>query len=300
MEENRPISGLALVNKEAGMTSQTVVTRLRHMLGVAKAGHTGTLDPMAQGVLPVLLGRAVKASEFLLTGDKHYSAVLLLGTETDTEDVTGRVLATNTQIPGADAVRAVAATFVGERLQVPPMYSAIRVGGRRLMELAREGKTVEREARPITVFSLDVTPLSEKTYRLDVVCSKGTYIRTLCADIGRALGCGGCMQALTRTEAAGYPLARALTLGEWESMGEEARRAAIIPTEELFSGCEAVRLSPFFARLAHNGLPIYLKKIGRAYPLGTRLRLLDEDGFFALGEVREEEEGAAVRPIRQF
>jgi tRNA pseudouridine55 synthase len=168
------------------------------------------------------------------------------------------------------------------------------------MELAREGKTVAREARPITVFSLAVTPLTERTYRLDVVCSKGTYIRTLCADIGRALGCGGCMQALCRTEAAGYPISRAHTLAEWEGMSEEERRAAIIPVQDLFASCEAVTLPPFFARLAHNGLPIYLKKIGRTYSLGTRLRLLDEQGFFAVGEVREEEEGIAVRPIRQF
>ncbi len=300
MEQHAPFSGLALVNKENGMTSQTVVTRLKRLLGADKAGHTGTLDPMAEGVLPVLVGRAVKASEFLLTGDKHYSAVLLLGTETDTEDVTGRVLATSDAIPDEARVREVCASFVGQVMQVPPMYSAIRVGGRRLMELAREGKTVEREARPITVFSLAVTPLTERTYRLDVVCSKGTYIRTLCADIGRALGCGGCMQALCRTEAAGYPISRAHTLAEWEGMSEAERRSAIIPVEELFADCATVLLPPFFARLAHNGLPIYLKKIGCTYPLGTRLRLLDDRGFFAVGEVREEEEGVAVRPIRQF
>ena len=300
MEQTKKLSGLALVNKENGMTSQTAVTRLKRLLAADKAGHTGTLDPMAEGVLPVLIGRAVKASEFLLTGDKHYSAVLLLGCETDTEDVTGTVLATSTEIPDEARVREVCASFVGEIRQVPPMYSAIRVGGRRLMELAREGKTVEREARPVTVFSLNVTRLSEMTYRLDVVCSKGTYIRTLCADIGRALGCGGCMQALCRTEAAGFPLARAYTLGEWEQMSEEERHRAIIPVEALFADCEALTLSPFFARLAHNGLPIYLKKIGRSYPIGTRLRLQDEHGFFAVAEVREEAEGVAARPIRQF
>ena len=159
MEQGMKISGLALVNKEKGLTSQAVVTRLRRTLGVDKAGHTGTLDPMAEGVLPVLLGRAVKASEFLLTGDKHYRATLLLGQETDTEDVTGNVTATSDEIPGEARVREVCAAFVGESLQIPPMYSAIRVGGRRLMELAREGKTVEREARPITVYSLDVLRL---------------------------------------------------------------------------------------------------------------------------------------------
>ncbi len=293
-------SGLLLVNKEAGITSQAVVTRVKRLLAVEKAGHTGTLDPMAEGVLPVLVGRAVKASEFLLAGDKHYRATLLLGQETDTEDTTGRVLATSPHIPDEAAVRAVCRRFVGDLLQVPPMYSAIRVGGKRLMELARAGVTVDREPRKIKVFSLIVTPLTEKSYQLDVVCSKGTYIRTLCADIGRALGCGGCMQALCRTQAAGYDLSQAYTLQELEAMSGAERLAAVLPTESLFSDCPAVQLPPFFARLAHNGLPIYLKKIGRADPLGTRLRLYDGDRFFALAEVRQEEEGPAARPIRQF
>lgn len=301
MAEPMEPSGLVLVNKEAGLTSQAVVTRVKRLFGVKKAGHTGTLDPMACGVLPVLIGRAVKASEFLLTSVKHYSAVLRLGVETDTEDTTGTVLATSPDRPSAAEVVAVSREFVGDLMQIPPMYSAIRVGGRRLMELARHGETVAREARPIHVYSLDVTPLDTDTYRLDVVCSKGTYIRTLCADIGRRLGCGGCMQALTRTEAAGYPLSSARTLGEWEALSPEARAAAVIPPADLFPDTAEVHLSPFFARLAHNGLPIYLRKIARAdLALGTRARLFDGDGFFALAEVREEEEGPALRPIRQF
>ncbi len=295
-----PISGLVLVHKEEGMTSQSVVTRVKRLFGVQKAGHTGTLDPMATGVLPVLVGRAVKASDFLLSAEKHYRAELLLGRETDTEDITGATLAESDDIPPEPRVQEVASRFVGEILQTPPMYSAIRVGGKRLMELAREGKTVERESRPITVYSLTATRLSERVYALDVHCSKGTYIRTLCADIGRALGCFGCMQALCRTETAGYPLSACHTLAAYEAMSEEERFAAIIPTEELFGDAARVTLPPFFARLARNGLPIYLRKIGRADPLGTRLRLYDADGFFALGEVREEEEGIAVRPIRQF
>ncbi len=301
MAEGMELSGLVLVNKEAGLTSQAVVTCVKRLFGVKKAGHTGTLDPMACGVLPVLIGRAVKASEFLLTSVKHYSAVLRLGVETDTEDVTGTVLATSSARPSVEEVAEVGREFVGELMQIPPMYSAIRVGGQRLMELARRGETVEREARPITVYSLDVTPLDADTYRLDVVCSKGTYIRTLCADIGRRLGCGGCMQALTRTEAAGYPLSAAYTLGEWEALSPKARTAAVIATADLFPAAPAVSLPPFFARLARNGLPIYLRKIARTdLALGTRARLFDGDGFFALAEVREEEEGLALRPIRQF
>ena len=295
-----PISGLVLVNKEAGVTSQTVVNRVKRLFGAAKAGHTGTLDPMATGVLPVLVGRAVKANDFILSAEKHYRAELLLGRDTDTEDVTGATLAESDDIPDESTVQATVSRFVGEQMQIPPMYSAIRVGGRRLMEIAREGKTIEREGRPITVYSLTATRLSCRVYALDVHCSKGTYIRTLCADIGRALGCFGCMQALMRTETAGFSLAACHTLAEYEAMTEEKRLAAVIPTEALFPLAPRVELPAFFARLAHNGLPIYLRKIGRTDPLGSYIRLYDGGVFFALGEVREEEEGLAVRPIRQF
>ena len=298
--EKSKISGLVLVNKELGMTSQTVVNRVKRLFSADKAGHTGTLDPMATGVLPILLGRAVKASEFLLTSRKHYRATLLLGTETDTEDVTGSVLRQTDESPCERTVYEACYGMIGDSLQIPPMYSAIRVGGRRLMELAREGKTVEREARPITVYKLDARRTGERTYELDVECSKGTYIRTLCADIGKKLGCGGTMAALCRTEAAGYPLSAAHTLAELEEMSEAERLSFVIPPADIFASVEALTLPPFYARLAHNGQPIYLKKIGRADPLGTHLRLYDEAGFFALGEVREEEAGIAVRPMRQF
>ncbi len=293
-------NGLILLYKERGMTSQTAVNRVKRLFGADKAGHTGTLDPLAEGVLPVLLGRAVKASEFLLTGEKHYRAALLLGEATDTEDVTGTVTATTHRIPTEEELLAAARSFVGETMQIPPMYSAIRVGGRRLMEIARAGGEVARDARPITVYALDVTRVSDRVYTLDVHCSKGTYIRTLCADIGRAAGSLGCMQSLLRTEAAGYPLDRTHTLDALAAMTDEERATAIIPPEEIFSALPPVRLPDFFARLAHNGQPIYLRKIGRADPVGTRLAFYDADGFFAVAEVREEEEGLAARPIRQF
>ena len=294
------LCGLVPIRKQGGMTSQTVVNRVKRILGISCAGHTGTLDPMAEGVLPVLVGRGVKAGEYLLESDKHYRATLLLGTETDTEDVTGTVLATSDDIPLPDRVFEVAATFRGEQMQIPPMYSAIRVGGKRLMELAREGKTVEREARPITVYSLGVTQIDRRRYTLDVICSKGTYIRTLCADIGRALGCGGTMETLLRTEAAGIPLAECYTLDGLEAMTEENRRAAVRPVDTLFESAPAVTLPAFYARLARNGLEIYLKKIGRSDPVGTRLRFYDEQGFFALAEVRLYEGGAAAKPLKQF
>ena len=293
-------SGAVIVYKEQNMSSQGAVSRLKRILGEKKAGHTGTLDPLATGVLPILVGRGVKASEYILTEDKHYRTTLLLGITTDTEDITGSILTECDEIPDEAAVRSAVQGMVGEIEQVPPMYSAIKIGGRKLYDLAREGKTVEREARLITVYSIDCEKLSDKEYALDVHCSKGTYIRTLCADIGKALGCGGTMKTLERTECAGFTIKDAHTLDEIEKMSEEEREALIIPTENLFPTVESIMVSPFFTRLARCGVEIYLKKINVEAEIGKRFKLFDENGFFALGEVREFEDGLAIKPIKQF
>ena len=293
-------NGVIIINKEIGPTSQGVVNRVKRLLGASKAGHTGTLDPMATGVLPVLVERGVKASEFMLSSDKHYVATLLLGRTTDTEDVTGEILTESDNIPGESEVLSAISGFVGEYMQTPPMYSALKIGGKKLCDLAREGVTVEREPRRVTIHSLTAEKLSEREYALDVHCSKGTYIRTLCADIGARLGCGGCMKTLCRASASGFTLADAHTLTQLENMTEEERDMCVFPVEYIFRDLEEVRLSPFFARLAHSGLEIYLKKIDLDLSEGTRVRLSDADGFFALGEVREFEEGRAIKPIRQF
>ncbi len=292
-------SGVVIVNKEAGMSSQAVVTRVKRLFGADKAGHTGTLDPMATGVLPVLIGRAVKASEFMLTEDKHYRAALLLGVTTDTEDITGEVLTRSDIVPSESEVMRAALGFVGEIMQTPPMYSALKVGGKKLYELARSGVTIEREARAVHIHSLVCERISEREYSLDVHCSKGTYIRTLCADIGKALGTGGTMKALERCEASGFTLSEAHTLGELEAMADE-RVNVIIPVERVFDKLMAVSLSPFFARLARSGQQIYLRKLGLELDVLTRVKLYDGDGFFAVGEVREFEDGLAIKPIRQF
>lgn len=293
-------SGVVIVNKEAGMSSQAVVTRVKRLFSLDKAGHTGTLDPMATGVLPVLIGRGVKASEFMLTEDKHYRAVLLLGMTSDTEDITGEVLSRSDVIPKESEVYAAVSRFVGEIMQTPPMYSALKVGGKKLYELARSGVTVEREARPVRIYSLGCERLGEREYSLDVHCSKGTYIRTLCADIGAALGVGGVMKALLRCEASGFGLDEAHTIGEIEAMSEVEREGLIIPIERIFEKLPAVTLQPFFAHLARSGQQIYLKKIGIEFDILTRVKLYDNDGFFAVGEVREFDEGLAIKPIRQF
>lgn len=290
-------SGIVLLEKESGMTSHTAVRRLARLFGVEKAGHTGTLDPMATGVLPVLIGRGVKASEYLTEGDKHYIATLRLGLTTDTEDITGTTLRVSDRLPDEAEVLATLQAFRGEILQTPPMYSALKVGGHKLMDLARRGVTVEREPRPITVHRLTAEKLSESDYRLDVVCSKGTYIRTLCADIGAALGVGGVMASLCRAEAAGFPLSACRTLAAYEAMTEEERNAAVIPTEALFTCLPALYFPPFFARLAENGQRVDEKKLGASYPEKTRLRLVDDAGFFAIGEITPE---GSVRVLKLF
>lgn len=293
-------SGVVILNKEEGITSQGAVNRLKRLLGADKAGHTGTLDPLATGVLPILVGRAVKASEFLLTGDKHYRATFILGMETDTEDITGKVISESDNIPSESEVMAAINSMLGDSMQIPPMYSAIKVGGRKLYELAREGQTAEREPRPITVFEIVPRKISDREYEIDVKCSKGTYIRTVCADIGKKLGCGAAMTSLKRLSASGFGIEISHTLSEIEAMTEKEREALIIPTEEIFKDKAEVFLPPFFSRLARCGVEIYLKKIKMDIPTGETVRLTDEKGFFALGEVREFDSGRAIKPIRQF
>lgn len=293
-------NGVIIINKGEGLTSQAVVNRVKRLLSADKAGHTGTLDPMATGVLPVLVNRGVKASEFMLTSDKHYVATLLLGVTTDTEDVTGVILTTSADIPDEEKVREVVSEFVGEYMQTPPMYSALKVGGKKLYELAREGQVIEREARAVRIHSISVERLSDIEYSLDVECSKGTYIRTLCADIGARLGCGGTMKTLQRCEASGFLLSDSITLDQLEALTVEERWERVLPVEHIFREKKEVFLEPFFARLARAGQEIYLKKVRMSIPEGELVCLTDSEGFFALGEVRNFEAGLAIKPIRQF
>lgn len=302
MELTPACSGILLINKCPGMTSHDVVNKVRRLYKTKQVGHTGTLDPMATGVLPVLIGRAAKAAEYLVAEDKCYSAVLKLGVATDTEDITGVILRASVAIPNAEAVRTVCARFVGEIEQIPPMYSALKVNGKKLCDLARQHIEIERQARKITISSLAVEPINEQEglYRLDVHCSKGCYIRTLCADIGAALKCGGCMASLRRTKSGQYPLSLCHTVEEIEGLTEEERIALLLPTESLFDTLPIVSLSDFYGKLASSGCPIYLEKIGICLPLGTKVRLYRNSIFFALGEVGEYEEGIAVKAVKQF
>ena len=242
--------GILILDKPEGMTSHDCVAIMRRLFHTRKVGHTGTLDPMATGVLPILLGRAAKAAEYLTAEDKHYIAGLRLGMTTDTEDITGTVLTESADIPERSAVIAAAESFVGDSDQIPPMYSALKVDGQKLYELARQGITVERQARRITVYALDCTPREDGDYTLDVRCSKGTYIRTLCADIGAKLGCGGVMSSLRRAGSGHFTLDTAYTIEALEAMSDEERLACLLPTESLFPIWRRSCFPPFT-----NGLP---------------------------------------------
>lgn len=293
--------GVISIYKEEGMTSHDVVNRIRRLYGTKRVGHTGTLDPLATGVLVVLIGRAAKAAEYITADRKDYTATLKLGVTYDTEDTTGKLLTKHEgALPSPERVKEVCASFRGEGEQIPPMYSAIKIGGRKLVDMARKNIEIERPARPITVYRLDCEQICEDEYLIHTSVSAGTYIRTLCADIGKALGCGGAMKTLQRTAAGNFTLEGAYTLSQIEEMTEEERFALLKPTEELFSDLEKVVLPGFFEKLAHSGLEIYQKKINTDYPVGTRIRLHGKDGFFALGEVRQYEDGSAIKPIKQF
>ena len=294
--------GVLVINKPEGPTSHDIVNKIRRLYSTKKVGHTGTLDPMATGVLVVLIGRAAKACEYSLSDRKKYTATLRLGIETDTEDTTGTIL-NEYPVNATEAdVKNMLTSFKGKIKQIPPMYSALKVGGKKLCDIAREGGTVEREAREIEVYSISAEYINDNDYLLVVECSAGTYIRTLCADIGKALGCGGAMASLERSAACGFSIDEAHTIEEIEELSIEERLALLRPVEEIFAELAAVKLPAFYEKLFRSGCEIYLKKAKLPEsPVGTRLRMLDSKGnFFALGEIREYEKGLAVKSIKLF
>lgn len=248
------INGIIIIDKEPGFTSHDVVAKLRGICGQKKIGHTGTLDPAATGVLPVCLGSATKLCDMLTDRNKEYVAELLLGVETDTQDTTGQVLSRHAVTVTEAQVREACARFTGDYAQVPPMYSALKVNGKKLYELAREGKEVERQPRHVTIHELEILHLELPVVRFRTVCSKGTYIRTLCADIGAALGCGGAMQSLRRTAVGAFRLDSALTIGEVQQRKDGGRLAeAIFPVDSVFAECPALHVTGAGVRLLDNG-----------------------------------------------
>ena len=295
-----PFSGILVIDKPSGFTSHDAVGKLRRLMNTRQIGHTGTLDPLATGVLPMLCGRAVKASEYLSEHDKAYEATFILGKTSETGDIDGEVVETGAKIPDENEVTAAAASMVGKRMQKPPMTSAIKVNGKKLVDYQRQGVEVEVPARPIEIYSCKAEKISECEYSLSLSVSKGTYVRTVITDIGDMLGCGAVMSSLRRTESGAFSLENAYTLEQLEAMSYEERIALLLPLETAFSDVEKVTLAPFFAKLCKSGCEIYLKKIGKDFEVGKRLRIYDESGFFALGEVRDFSGGKAVKMIKLF
>ena len=294
------VSGILVVNKPVGITSHDVVSRIRRLYGTKQVGHTGTLDPLASGVLPVLIGRAVKASEYILSSDKEYIAGLRLGMETDTEDITGHLLNENNKIPPEKEVTDTIGHFTGTIEQIPPMFSAIKVNGQPLYKLARKGQVIERESRSVIINSISSKKIAECDYTLNISCSKGTYIRTLCADIGKALGCGGVMSSLIRTRTGPFHIGDSHTLDEIENMDEKARNLIIRPVDELFSSDPSITLSGYPLTLFKNGVPLDQNKMSLDYEPGTRLRIYDKDGFLALAEACSENDLKKIRSLKLF
>ena len=294
--------GVILVNKHKGVTSHDIVFKIRKLYNTKKVGHTGTLDPLATGVLPVLIGRGAKAAEYLLSENKSYTAKIQLGITTDTEDITGKILSKCDTLPTKNQFFEAIKHFVGEIIQIPPMYSALKVDGKKLVDLAREGITVERQGRKITVFSIIADCVDEKAgiYTLKVDCSKGTYIRTLCADIGAHLGCGAVMSELERTKSGNFILENAHSIAQIEKMSVEQRYELVHPIEELFIEAPMVKLPDFYARLCKSGCEIYQKKIKTDYPVDEFIRICDKDGFFALGQVKSYPDGSAIKALKLF
>lgn len=301
LQEDPTLSGVLLLDKPEGPTSHDMVGRMRRLFGTRRIGHTGTLDPLATGLLVILIGRAAKAAEYLVSDDKRYMATLRLGLTTDTEDITGEVLTQSDNLPEAAEVMSVCAAMVGKREQIPPMYSALKVGGRKLVDIARTGGEIARVPRSIEIYALECAPAGPAgDYVLNVHCSKGTYMRTLCAEIGAQLRCGGVMAALRRTAAGGFSLENAVTLEQLEAMTLDERRARLIPLESLFATLPALMLGEFHERLLRGGCAVAVKKLNVHEPLGARLRLYGRDGFFALGEVVEADGGCAVKMVKLF
>ena len=295
-----PVSGVLIVNKHEGVTSHNIISACRRLYDTRQVGHTGTLDPMATGVLPVLIGRAVKASDYLMMHDKEYIAEMKLGLTTDTEDITGDVLTESNSIPDEDEVMAVCASFVGKIMQVPPMYSALKVGGRKLVDIAREGGEVEREAREVEIYSLDAEKLSPDTYRMKVACSKGTYIRTLCADIGKKLGCGGVMSSLVRTRTGSFTLDEAVTIDELNEMSFEERLKIPKPAESLFEELNAINVVDYYAKLTKCGANLFQKKLKVNIPDGELVRIKNRGEFIALGRADTVDGTPVIRPEKLF
>ena len=289
------MDGIINVNKPLGITSHDVVYRLRKILNIKKIGHTGTLDPDAEGVLPMCIGRGTKLAEELTAKEKQYLAELTLGIVTDTQDISGEILESYDVSLGEEEIKSAIMSFVGDIEQIPPMYSAIKVDGKKLYELAREGKNVELAPRPVTIFNIEILniDITNKKVEFLVDCSKGTYIRTLCHDIGKKLGCGGVMSALKRTRSGNFKIENAFSLEEIEDMANNNDFSFLIGIDEVLSHYDKVILADRNAKRLCNGITVTLNGIED----DKIFRVYDEQGkFLALCTIS----GGKVKVLRAF
>lgn len=299
------VNGIINVYKEKGFTSFDVVAKMRGIFHQKKIGHTGTLDPDAEGVLPVCLGKATKVCELLTDKDKEYRAVLLLGKETDTQDITGEVIHESPVNVSEEEVRRVIESFIGSYEQLPPMYSALKVNGQKLCDLARKGITVERKARKITIFDIRILDIQLPEVTFSVHCSKGTYIRTLCKDIGDKLGCFGCMKSLVRTRVMHFCLENAITLSELSKLVESGTSPSVYLTEvdSLFLDYPRAVAKKEAQKLLENGnrIPAVMVDydIQQSLSNGCSLRLYTDEGQF-VGIFSYQEKENDFKPIKIF
>lgn len=290
------LNGIVIVNKEKGFTSHDAVNVIRRILGTRKVGHTGTLDPNAVGVLPICVGRSTKLSDMLMFSDKEYIAEVKLGITTDTYDIWGNVTDEKEANVTEDMLRAAIDNFTGEIMQVPPMYSAIKQNGKKLYELARSGIEVERKERKITIYECEILSFSNDSFKIRVKCSKGTYIRSLCHDIGQYLGCGACMTSLVRTASSVFHIKDALTLEEIEKEVEENGLASVLVSpDKVFECYERITVTDIVKdRLLNGALSRVKEKVGtyRAYA--------PDGSFIGVAEVFSGEKGNVIKIIKSF
>ena len=291
--------GIIVIRKEKGFTSHDVVAKLRGILHMKKIGHTGILDPDAVGVLPVALGKGTKLVDLITDKEKTYEAVLHLGITTDTQDMSGTVLEEKPVNATEEQVRETIAGFVGEQLQIPPMYSALKINGKKLYELAREGKTVERKARPVCFYQIEVLDIQLPVVQIRVTCSKGTYIRTLCHDIGQKLGCGGCMEQLLRTRVGRFSLEESHTLSEVEQAVSEGTVCKwIYPVENVLAEYPKIQADSYGDRLLQNGNPLSENLVDEQHKEGW-VRMYASNGNFT-GIFQWDEKKKKYYPVKMF
>ena len=300
------MDGIFNIYKEKGFTSHDVVAIVRRTIHMKKVGHTGTLDPDAEGVLPVCVGKATKLSDVIMDGRKSYRAMLRLGITTTTEDASGEVLETKEVDFNEDKIREVVASFIGRLEQVPPMYSAVKVNGKKLYELAREGKEIERKSRTIEVYNIRIRQfLPPDRVEIDVDCSKGTYIRTLCSDIGKALGCGGHMAELLRTRTGAFSLENAIKLDELKALAEQEKAEEVLLTmEEALEDFPMVKVSEKSQKFLYNGGKIqerFLTEKPAVLTEGEIVATYDhENNLVGLYEIKKEENNYFIKPFKML